>query len=126
MSDSVHMSGRTIAIFVILGVIVLITGPLYNVWRKELSGKAQLRQAEWNKKVLVEEAKAHKESAKLLAEAEVERAKGVAESNEVIANGLKDNEEYLKYLYITTLKDLNTQLIYVPTEAGLPILEAKR
>ena len=100
--------------------------PTYGVWKKEMSGKGQLREAEWNKQLLIEEAKAKKESATLLAEAEIERARGVAESNQIIAGGLKGNEEYLRYLYITTLADLETQLIYVPTEASLPILEATR
>ena len=117
---------QNVSLVVIGIIIVAIALPLYNVWSREMSGKAQLREAEWNKKVLVEEAKAKQESAKLLAEAEVERAKGVAQSNKIIAEGLRNNEAYLKYLYITTLKDLDTQLIYVPTEAGLPILEAKR
>lgn len=97
-----------------------------NVYVKELSGKAELREAEWSRQITVEEARAKLESAKLEAEAEIERAKGVAQSNEIIADGLKNNEEYLRYLYIQSLNDLDTQLIYVPTEAGLPILEASR
>jgi hypothetical protein len=78
------------------------------------------------KKIAVEEAKAREESATLDARAEVARAKGVRESNEIIAEGLGGPEGYLRYLYINTLNDLDTQLIYVPTEAGLPILEANR
>ena len=40
------------------------------------------------------------DSAKLLADAEVERAKGVAQANAIIGDSLKNNEEYLRYLYI--------------------------
>jgi len=107
-------------------ILMLVGLPIYRVWSQELKGKANLREAEWSKQIAIEEAKAEKESATLKAEAEVERAKGVANANEIVAEGLGGAEGYLRYLYINTLKDLNTQLIYVPTEAGLPILEAGR
>ena len=115
-------------IFLIIALMVVLfafsaVGKVYNVWSKEMDGKAELAEAEWTKKVSIEEAKAKKESAVYEAEAEVERAKGVAESNRIIADGLKDNEAYLRYLWINNLKQSN-QVIYVPTEAGLPILEA--
>ncbi|MFW0871275.1 MAG: membrane protease subunit [Patescibacteria group bacterium] len=97
--------------------------PLYNVWSKELAGKAQLKEAEWNRQIAVQEAQARKESALLDAQAEVERAKGVKEANEIIAGSLKGNEEYLRYLWIDRVAGSNN-VIYVPTEASLPILEA--
>ena len=72
------------------------------------------------------EAEAKLESAKLLAQAEVERAKGVAEANRIVADGLGGPEGYLRYLYIENLSASQGQIIYVPTEGGLPILEAGR
>jgi hypothetical protein len=44
-----------------------------------------------------------------------------------IGDSLKGNEAYLRYLWINN-SDGNgdKQVIYVPTEAGLPILEAGR
>ena len=96
----------------------------YKLWSRAMDGQAELAEAEWTKKVAVEEAKAKQESAVYQAQAEVERAKGVAEANRIIADGLGGADGYLRYLYIDTLKDLNTSIIYVPTEAGLPILEA--
>lgn len=98
----------------------------YDVWAREMQGRAELAQAEWTKKVAIEEAKAKQESSVYQAQAEVERAKGVAEANRIIAEGLGGAEGYLRYLYIDTLKDLETSIIYVPTEAGLPVLEAGR
>ncbi len=62
------------------------------------------------------------EAATLLADAEVERAKGVAQANEIIADSLTD--EYIRWLYVDQLDQTNGQIIYIPTEAGLPILEA--
>lgn len=96
----------------------------YKIWSREMDGRAELAEAEWTKKVAIEEAKAKKESAVFQADAEIERARGVAEANRIIADGLGGAEGYLRYLYIDTLKDLNTSIIYVPTEAGLPVLEA--
>lgn len=58
------------------------------------------------------------------ARAEVERAKGTARANKIVANSI--TEPYLRYLYINNLHDTDNQVIYLPTEAGLPILEAGR
>lgn len=98
----------------------------YKVWAKEMDGKAALAEAEWSKQTAVEAAKARFESSKLDARAEVERAKGVAEANEIIGVSLKDNEAYLRYLWIQGLHDGSSETIYIPTEGNLPILEATR
>jgi len=120
--------------WVVLGIICLVLlialgmwgCPKYNVWQKELSGKAQLKKAEWNRQITIKEAQAKKEAAKALAGAEVERAKGVAEANEIIGKSLKNNEAYLRYLWIIGLHDGSSEVIYIPTEANLPILESVR
>lgn len=115
------------AVLVIAVIIIAMFGlPLYRVWQKEKRGEASLREAEWSKKIAIEEAKAVKESAKHRAEAEIERAKGVAEANKIIGKSLRENEEYLRYLWIQGLQDGTSEVIYVPTEANLPILEATR
>jgi hypothetical protein len=100
--------------------------PTYNVWRRARVGESQLRQAEWNRKITIEEAEAKKHAAVALAEAEVARAKGVAEANKIIGDSLRENEAYLRYLWIQGLQDGSSEVIYVPTEANLPILEAVR
>ncbi len=94
------------------------------VWNAETAGEAELAQATQNRKITIEDAKANLESAKLLADAEVERAKGVAAANKIVADGLGGPEGYLRYLYINNLENSKGQVIYIPTEAGLPILEA--
>ena len=91
-----------------------------------MQGKAALAQAENERKVLIEEAKARLESARFYAEAEVERAKGVAEANTIVAEGLGGPEGYLRYLWIQKLGDNKQDVIYIPTEAGIPLLEAGR
>ena len=62
--------------------------------------------------------------AKKDAEIEVARASGVAKSNEIIAASLSDN--YLRYKWIEGLQRNNQVVVYVPTEANLPIMEAGR
>lgn len=108
----------------LLVVIVCWAWPTWRVWQREMSGKAELAEAEWTRKIKVEEARAVKESSSMLAEAEVERAKGVAEANKIIGASLEGNESYLRYLWIQNLNDGGNEVIYIPTEAGLPILEA--
>lgn len=103
----------------------------------EYKGRGALLEAEQSKRILIEEAKAKEEAAilqakakitiaKAEAEAEIERAKGVAEANKIIGESLKGNDAYLRYLWITGLHDGTGERIYIPTEAGLPILEAKK
>jgi hypothetical protein len=117
---------HTIAALTALIVVSMAGCPHYNVWKNELRGKATLREAEWDRRVAVEEAAAKEESATRLARAEVERAKGVAEANEIIGKSLEENEAYLRYLWINGLHDGSSEVIYIPTEANLPILEAIR
>jgi hypothetical protein len=132
------MDRETSSTLVIGGVIVLIVGgfltgvialgmwglPKYRLYRQDTLGQANLRQQEWEKQILIEEAKAKKESATLEAEAEIERAKGVAQANQIIGDSLENNDEYLRYLWVQALQDPTNSVIYVPTEANLPILEA--
>lgn len=114
-------------------VFVLVLGmwgcPKYNVYERTLEGQAELAQAESNRQIRVQEGIAAQEAAKHFAQAEIERAKGVAEANRIIGDSLKGNEDYLRYLWIHNLEsaqEKGSTIIYVPTEANLPILEAQR
>ena len=100
--------------------------PKYSVYEQRLAGEAQLAHAQASKEVAVAEAKAKMESASLLSQAEVIRADGVAKANKIIGESLKGNEAYLRYLWIQNLENSQNEVIYIPTEAGLPILEAGR
>lgn len=115
-------------VFVIAAIIVgLFWGiPQYSVYSSRLSGQAQLAESLASKQVKVQEALAAKESAQSYADAEVIRAGGVAKANQIIGDSLKDNEAYLRYLFVNNLENTKDQIIYVPTEANLPILEAGR
>ena len=123
MTEGKFIATIIISILLTLGLIIF-GWQWFKVFSAEQSGKAELAQAEFNRQIKVREAQAHLDSAKLLADAEVERAKGVKQANEIIAGSLKGHEEYLRYLWIQNVSIGEHQVIYVPTEAGLPILEA--
>jgi regulator of protease activity HflC (stomatin/prohibitin superfamily) len=124
------MDGKSIALIGIVAFVLLVAGcwslPQYNVYHQRLAGEAELARAQQNRQIAVQEAQAKKEAAVLLADAEVARAKGVAQANTIISGGLKDNEAYLRYLWITEVagKGINKEIVYVPTEANIPVLEA--
>src|SRR3990167_3327235 len=114
---------------IIIGVIVFIITfmvviPPYKVWSAHLHGQAEFKKAEQNRRISVLEAQAKKDSAMLLGEAEVARAHGFAEANEIVADSLGGHDNYIKYLWIQQIDKIAGQIIYVPTEAGLPITEA--
>lgn len=125
-------NGTFIQILVSIGVVaVIIVGlmfgiPKYNVWQQEMEGKAEMARAEQNRMILVEEAKAKLEAEKLNAQAEIERAKGMAEAME-IENG-KLTSTYNQYLFIRTLEKISDkgslpQIIYMPTEGMVPVMD---
>jgi regulator of protease activity HflC (stomatin/prohibitin superfamily) len=64
------------------------------------------------------------QKAKKDAEIAVARAEGIAKSNRIIAESITGN--YLRYRWTEALQTTEKQVIYVPTEANLPIMEAGR
>ena len=111
---------------VVLGILIiaaLLFGvPKYNVWKQEMKGKAEFAQAEQNRKIKIEEAKANLEAEKLNAQAEIERAKGAAAAIEIENGSLTPT--YIQYLWVRQQNLADDKVIYIPTETGLPILEA--
>ncbi len=116
-------------------VIVLLAGalvglPTYNVYSKQMAGRAAYEQAVQDRRIRVLEAQAALDSARLTAQAEVERARGANEANRIMADALGGPEAYLRWSYINMLQETagkeGRQTIYIPTEAGMPILEAGR
>ena len=108
---------------VILVVIIVIAGwmaiyPNYRVWSQEMRGKANLIEATQSKKIQIEQARAELESAELRAEA-----------IKVIGQSAKDYPEYREQEFIGAFGEALregaiNQVIYVPTEGNIPILEA--
>jgi predicted Holliday junction resolvase-like endonuclease len=116
-------AGVILAIFVIA---IAIVSPMYSVWEQSMKGKAELSRADYNRQIAVVEAEAKLAAASKLADAEVARANGVAKSNAIIAGSI--TEPYLRYLWIAEVAGGNVDktVVYVPTEANIPILEASR
>ena len=114
----------------ILGLVLLVAmfavaGPPYRVWSSEMKGKAEYMRAEQNRRIKVEEAKANLDAEKLNAQAEIERAKGAAEAIKIENGSLTPT--YIQYLWVRQQNaSTNNRIIYIPTEAGLPVLEAGR
>lgn len=100
--------------------------PPYRVWEAGQDGKAELARANQNRQIAVTQSKAKSEAAAFEAEAEITRARGVAKANQIIGDSLHNNEDYLRYLFVNGLEHTQNQIIYVPTEAQLPVLEAGR
>jgi len=114
-----------IIILTIIGVIISIMAffPKYRVWSQEMEGRAEFAKAEQNRRIRIEEARANLEAEKLNAAAEIERAKGASEAIKIENGSL--SEKYIQYLWVRQQDKLNDKtVIYIPTEANLPILEA--
>lgn len=111
--------------FLVLVVLALIGGcmagyPQYRVYSERLRGEAELARANANREILVAQAKAEKEAAALRAEA-----------IGIVGKAAKEFPEYRQQEYIGAFADALRhgsigQIIYVPTEASIPILEAHR
>src|ERR1044072_8949154 len=135
MSDdgkSIFTVAGIVAAIVIISIVLIWGGcalsAKYSVWSAAQAGKAQLAQADYNRQISVREAEAKMAAATDLAQAEVIRAQGLAKANQVIGSSLSgpEGEAYLHYLWVNNLAETKDQVVYVPTEANLPITEAGR
>lgn len=119
MSTAGVTSTVVLIALILTGLIVLgMWGcPKYSVYQQQKAGEAMLAHAQSSREVVVAEAKAKMESATLLAQADTIRAHGIARSNQIIGQSLTEN--YLHWFWIDNL-DKSNNVIYVPTEAGLP------
>lgn len=107
-------SGAILTLLLALIVGWLAVAPEYRLYRANIE-----------KRIIVTEAKANADASVEEARGEVNRAKGTARANKIVADSI--TEPYLRYLYVNNLAKLGKgQVIYVPTEAGMPILEAGR
>ena len=107
-----------LAFLALIGV-AMVGIPQYIVYSSKMKGEANYVQAQQEKKIMIETALAEKESAKLRAEA-----------IDIIGESAKKYPEYRQQEFMQAfgeaLREGNiSQIIYVPTEANLPILEAK-
>jgi hypothetical protein len=111
-----------LSLFSVIGlVIALMVGiPLWKVWQQGLSGEASLQRAKQEKLIMIETAQAEEESAKYIANA-------IA----IVGQATKDFPEYRQQQFIAAFSEAVQnkaidQIIYVPTEANIPVTEAIR
>ncbi len=94
--------------------------PSIRVWQQEQEGKAVLARANQERQILVTQAQAEREAA-------IERAEAIR----IIGEAAKKYPEYRQQeflgAYAEALKSDSIQkIIYVPTEANIPVTEATR
>ena len=93
---------------------------VYDVWSQEMKGKARLAEATQSRQIQVEQARSELEASKLRAEA-----------REIMGAAAKEYPEYRTQEFMAAfgeaLREGNIdQIMYIPTEANIPITEANR
>lgn len=103
----------------ILLILSLMFGlPVYSVWQQGLKGEAELARAEQSRRIAVAQALAERDAA-------AARAEAIA----IMGDAAKKYPEYRHQEFIGAFAEALRegrieQIIYVPTEAQIPILEA--
>lgn len=118
------MTGEAKAVIVGIGAIVVLVFaamfglPVYSVWQQEYSGRAMLAKAEQTRQVIVTQARAEREAAQ-------SRAEAIAIMGEAAQKYPEYRSQEFIGAFAEALKDGTiSQIIYVPTEANIPIMEA--
>ncbi len=119
--DTKSMVG--LGVLIVIAVMVIIGGlmwvmPTYNVWRNQKSGEASLVKAQQEKQIQISQA-----------QAELEAANYQAQAIRTVGEMTKEYPSYREQQFIQdfgeAMKNGNIQkIVYVPTEANIPIIEA--
>lgn len=116
-----------LALLLIVAIIwgLSALGAVYSVWRAHKQGQAELAQAKNEQQIQTAKAQGRLSAADLNKQAEIIDASAVAKSVEIIGTALHNNEGYMRWQWIRMMEQKDAgDVIYVPTEANLPILEA--
>lgn len=104
----------------IVFALLFAVWPYYKVWSQEMRGKAALAEARQSKMIQVEQARAELESAELRAEAI--KTIGIASQKYPEYR----TQEFIGAFGEALREGKINQIIYVPTEASIPIIESNR
>jgi hypothetical protein len=121
--------GACAVLAVVIACVVawrLFGHPFWTVWASHQAGLADLQQAKNEQQIQVAEAQGRLDAAQLNKKAAVIEAEAVALQIHTIGDQLTKHDLYLKWQWIRMMEEREGETIYVPTEAGLPILEANR
>lgn len=106
---------------------VLFGYPHWRVWSAHQSGMADLQKAKNEQQIQVSVAQGRLDAAQLNKQAAVIEAEAVALQIKEIGTELQHHDLYLRWQWIKMMEENETdKIIYVPTEANLPVLEASR
>jgi hypothetical protein len=120
--EAIFWIGAFVLAFVLFWI--LFGYPHWRVWASHQAGLADLQQAKNEQQIQVAEAQGRLDAAQLNKQAAVVEAEAVALQIHCIGDQLTKHDLYLKWQWIKMMEDRDGETIYVPTEAGLPILEA--
>ncbi len=105
----------------LLGIFILtMTMPLYSVYSAKMAGEAALARANQEKQIIISHAQAEKDAATLTADA----IRTVGEAAQKYPEYRE--QEYIKAFSLAMENGRIDQIVYVATEAGIPILESSR
>lgn len=107
----------------------LIGYPKWRVWAAHQAGLADLQRAKNEQQIQTAQAQARLDAADLNKQAAIIEAQAVAEQIKAIGTELTAHDLYLRWQWIKMMEDAHDEtatVVYVPTEANIPILEANR
>ena len=117
--------GIVLTVAIVATVIAIAAGglvgcPHYRVWQQGMEGRARLGRAEQERQILIAQASAEREAAKLRSDA-----------IQIIGQAAKDFPEYRLQEFMAAFaealqSDSIDKIIFVPTEANIPVVEAGR
>lgn len=104
-----------IVVIVIAGIGVFWGYPVYRVWEQEKAGEAALAKASQDRMIKIQEA-----------EAELEASHKQAEANRILGESIRKYPEAMEQKWVEAIANTRNQVIYLPTEASVPITESGR
>ena len=105
----------TFGIFVAMAAGIVFGYPVYKVWEQSKAGEAALAKAPQDRQIKVQEA-----------EAEMEAASKQAEANRILGESIRQYPESMEQKWVEAIEKTSNQVIYLPTEASVPITESAR
>lgn len=115
-------------VFGLISFWTLFGYPKWNVWASHQKGLADLQQAKNEQQIQIAQAQSRLDAAQLNKQAAIIEASAVAAQIKEIGTELNEHDLFLRWQWIKMMEDQDsdTKTIYIPTEANLPILEARR
>ncbi len=124
----IEVTVYAIAFVIIVIAVWMGVYPPYSVWAARKAGEAAFADAMGEQKIQIAKAHSRLEAAENNKKAAIVEAEAVEAQIKKIGEGLQHHDLYLRWQWIKMMEERHAKsdTIYVATEAGLPILEAKR